>query len=130
MNIHGIGTDIVNITRIKNALKRKTFLKKRIFSKKEIDLCKKKKNDTHACFAKKFAAKEAFSKALGTGISKGIKFKEIEIKNDNFGKPIINVYGNSLKVVHKIIKKKRFKTYLSISDDKPFAISTVIIITK
>ena len=64
MNIFGIGTDIVSIERIKSSLKNKNFVN-RVFHEKEISKCKKIKNSTN-CYAKRFAAKEAFSKALGT----------------------------------------------------------------
>ena len=70
MKIFGIGTDIVKVSRIKKFVKKKTFIT-RLFNKKEVLKCKKTKNPSN-CFAKRFAAKEAFSKALGTGISKGI----------------------------------------------------------
>ena len=82
MKIFGIGTDIVNIKRMDHSLKRKglSFLN-RIFTKKEISYCKNKKNSS-AFYAKRFAAKEAFSKALGTGIRNGINFKDIEISNN------------------------------------------------
>ena len=69
MTIYGIGTDIVSIKRIKSSLKKKNFIK-RIFDEKEILKCKKL-TKYHNCFAKRFAAKEAFSKALGMGISNG-----------------------------------------------------------
>ena len=72
MKIYGIGTDIVNISRIKKTLKNKSVLK-RIYSKEEITKCSKLINQAN-CFAKRFAAKEAFAKALGTGISNGINF--------------------------------------------------------
>ena len=87
MNFFGIGTDIVSIERIKKSLKNKNFLK-RIFNEKEILKCKKTKS-TSNCFAKRFAAKEAFSKALGTGISNGINFNEIIVLNKKSGKPYI-----------------------------------------
>ena len=105
MNIFGIGTDIVSIERIQNSLKNKNFLK-RIFNKKEILKCKKIKNSTN-CFAKRFAAKEAFSKALGTGISNGINFNEIIILNKKSGKPYINVIGQTKKILNKKLKKKK-----------------------
>ena len=75
MKIFGIGTDIVNIKRMEKILKKngKNF-KSRVFSKGEISYCEKKKNPP-SFFAKRFAAKEALSKALGTGIRKGINFK-------------------------------------------------------
>ena len=79
MKIFGIGTDIVNIKRIEKSLKKYgNKFKNKIFSKKEIIYCEKKKN-SGAFYAKRFAAKEALSKALGTGIRKGVKFKNIEI---------------------------------------------------
>ena len=77
MSIYGIGTDIVSVDRIKSSLKNKDFIK-RIFNKKEISKCKRVNNSIN-CFAKRFAAKEAFSKAVGTGISNGINFNEIVI---------------------------------------------------
>ena len=89
-----------------------------------------KKKNYLQCFSKRFAAKEAFSKALGLGISMGLKFKEIEVINDKFGKPNINISGNSKKVIDKLLKKKKFKTMLSLSDDNPYAVATVIILTK
>ena len=89
MKIFGIGTDIVNIKRLEKSLKKNgNNFKKRIFSKKEIVYCEKKKYP-YSYFAKRFAAKEALSKALGTGIRKGISFKNIVISNDMLGKPSI-----------------------------------------
>ena len=84
MKIYGVGTDIVKINRIKKSIKSKIFLK-RIFSQNEISKCNKVKNSFN-CFAKRFAAKEAFSKALGTGISKGINLNEITVQNEKSGK--------------------------------------------
>ena len=106
MIIYGFGTDIVNIDRIKKIIKRNKEFKKRIFSVQEISICDKKKN-SYAYYAKKYAAKEAFSKALGIGISKGLSFNEIEILNDKKGKPIINLKKNTKIVTNKIIKKKK-----------------------
>ena len=90
MKIFGIGTDIVNIKRMEKIFskKRSTF-KKKIFSKKEILYCENKRK-SYSYYAKRFAAKEALSKALGTGIRKGINYKDIEILNDKMGKPKIN----------------------------------------
>ncbi len=125
MNIYGIGTDIANINRIKKSLKNNNFIK-RIFSTNEIKKCNDQINRAN-CFAKRFAAKEAFAKAIGTGISNGIIFNEIVIHNIKSGKPNIKLIGNTKKIVEKIIKKKKFSIFLSLSDDKPFAIATVII---
>ena len=125
MNIFGIGTDIVSVNRIKNSLKNKNFIS-RIFNEKEILKCKRIKNSSN-CYAKRFAAKEAFSKALGTGISKGINFDEIIVHNIKTGKPKIKLLGNTKKKVIKLLKKKNIKIFVSLSDDKPFAVATVVI---
>ena len=127
MKIFGIGTDIVNIKRMDNLLKRRGLsFKNKIFSKKEISYCLRKKNPS-AFFAKRFAAKEAFSKALGTGIRKGIKLKDIEVSNNIHGKPFIFIKGSLQKFLKKKFKNKKYYIYLSLSDDIPWAQATVII---
>ena len=127
MKIFGIGTDIVNIKRLEKTLKKNNAnFKNRIFSKKEITYCEKKKKPS-SYYAKRFAAKEALSKALGTGIRKGINFKDIEILNDNFGKPSINLKGSTANFLKRKIKKKKYFIYLSLSDDLPWAQATVVI---
>ena len=125
MKIYGIGTDIANINRIKKSLKNKNFID-RLFSKNEVKKCNNQINKAN-CYAKRFAAKEAFSKAIGTGISKGINFNEIIVNNIKSGKPHIKLLGNTKKVVNKILNKKKFNIFLSLSDDKPSAVATVII---
>ena len=127
MKIFGIGTDIVNIKRIDHSLKKHGFdFKNRIFSQKEIAYCEKKKNSS-AFYAKRFAAKEAFSKALGTGIRKGVNLKNIEISNNAYGKPFILLKGSLANYLKKKIKSKKYDIHLSLSDDKPWAQATVII---
>jgi holo-[acyl-carrier protein] synthase len=126
MNIFGLGTDIVDIERLKRSIKKNTLLKKRIFSKREILFCEKKKIN-FSCYSKRFAAKEAFAKALGTGIAKGIKFNEIELLNNSNGKPYIVLKGKTLRVTKKIIKKNLFKFFVTLSDEKKYSIATVII---
>ena len=125
MKIFGVGTDIVKISRVKQSLKNKLFLT-RIFNNKEIAKCKKKINYSN-CFAKRFAAKEAFSKALGTGISEGINFNEIIVLNEKNGKPIIKLLNKTKKIVEKKIKKKKYKISLSIADEKNYAVAFVAI---
>ena len=125
MNIYGIGTDIVSVDRIKKFLKNKNFLK-RVFNEKEILKCKKIINYSN-CFAKRFAAKEAFSKALGTGISNGINFNEIVILNKKSGKPYISVIGQTRKTLNKKFKRKKTKISLSLSDEKKYAVAFVTI---
>ena len=124
MKIHGIGTDIVNVDRIKKSLKNKKILYK-LFSKEEILKCNKLKN-SHNCYAKRFAAKEAFSKALGTGISKGINFNEIIILNEKNGKPFLKLDGQTKQTVKKKLKKKIIIS-LTISDEKKYALAFVTI---
>jgi holo-[acyl-carrier protein] synthase len=127
MKIFGVGTDIVNINRLKKSFKKNNYaFKKKIFSNKEINYCDKKSNPI-AYYAKRFAAKEALSKALGTGIRKGINFKDIEIFNDNLGKPYILLNGGAADFLKKKIKSKKYSIYLSLSDDIPWAQATVII---
>jgi len=88
--------------------------------------CEKKVNSS-SYYAKRFAAKEAFSKALGTGIRKGINLKDIEIFNDKGGKPNIKLKGFVNDLLKKKIKRKKYDIYLSLSDDQPWAQATVII---
>jgi len=125
MNFFGIGTDIVSIDRVKKSLKNKNFLK-RIFNEKEIFKCKKIVKSTN-CFAKRFAAKEAFSKALGTGIAKGINFNEIIVLNKKSGKPYIILVGQTKKTLSKKFKGKKSKVSLSLSDEKKYAVAFVTI---
>lgn len=125
MSILGIGTDIVSVDRIKNSLKNKKFLK-RVFNTKEILKCKNIKTKTN-CFAKRFAAKEAFSKALGTGISKGINLNEIVVLNKKSGKPYIYLIGKTKKILSQKFKGKKSKISLSLSDEKRFAVAFVTI---
>jgi|TARA_B110000881_G_C18453679_1_gene452393 holo-[acyl-carrier protein] synthase len=124
-NIFGIGTDIVNILRIKKSFDKNKKLKNRLFSAKEIKYCESKKNKI-AFYSKRFAAKEAFVKALGTGIANGISFNEISIDNSKNGAPFIELLGKTKIITKKIIKNKN-KIYLSLSDEKNYAIAMVII---
>ena len=125
MSIYGIGTDIVSIKRIKSSLKNKNFIE-RIYNYQEVLKCKKAVKQ-HNCYAKRFAAKEAFSKALGTGISNGINFNEIIILNNKSGKPYINLKGKTKKKIIKMFKQKKTKISLSLSDERDYAVAFVTI---
>ena len=127
MNIYGIGTDIVNVNRIKNAIKKnnKSF-KKRIYTSFEIKTCEKRTNKVE-CFAKRFAAKEALFKAVGVGNK--LKFNDVEVRNSPSGAPKFIIKGISLKNLKQIFKNKKFKIHLSLSDDKPWAVASVVIFT-
>ena len=125
MTILGNGVDIVNNLRIKKSIKNHNFVK-RIYSKHEINASKKVKDKANF-FAKRFAAKEAFVKSLGTGFRNGINFNDISIKNNNLGKPelYLNKKIRSF-LIHKL-KSKKFKIYLSLADEYNHSIAFVII---
>jgi len=125
MKILGIGVDIIDNRRIKQSIKSNKF-KSRIYSFKELELSKKTKNKV-AFFSKRFAAKEAFSKALGTGFSSNLNFKDIEITNDKKGMPKYVENKKILKILQKKYKIKKFNSFLSISDEKNYSTAFVII---
>ena len=123
--IFGIGMDVVDISRVKKLLNNNKKFINRIFSTKEIKYCESKLNKV-ASYSKRFAAKEAFVKALGVGISKGISFNEISINNNNDGAPFIELLGKTKLIVKNFTKKKN-KIYLSLSDEKKYALAMVVI---
>ena len=125
MNIIGNGVDIIKNSRINSSLKIKGFLN-RIFTKNEIDQGKKIKNKTNF-YAKRFAAKEAFVKAIGTGFRYDINFIDIEIKNYKNGKPYISLSKNLDNFLQKKFKIQKYKVFLSLSDEKDYSIAFVII---
>ena len=125
MKIIGIGVDIIQNNRIKNLLKNKKFLG-RIYSDRELKLSKQNKNKV-AYFAKRFAAKEAFSKALGTGFRSGLEFKDIEIVNNKVGKPLYVKNKKIIKIVKNKFKIKNFNSFLSISDENDYSTAFTII---
>ena len=122
MSIIGIGVDIVNNNRLKKLIKNKHFIQ-RIFTENEKKSSKNLKNKLNF-YSKRFAAKEAFSKATGLGISKNLLFKNIEVKKNKNGQPSNKLTTNYLK---KKLKVKSFKTNLSLSDEKNYSIAYVII---
>ena len=125
MKILGIGVDIVENKRLKKSIKSKSFISK-LFTLLEIKNSRLVK-DKSTYFSKKFAAKESFSKALGTGFRKGLNFKDVEILNDNLGKPYFRLNNKSKKIVLKTLKVKNFDIFLSISDEKEYSIAFTII---
>ena len=125
MKILGIGVDIIKNDRIRKLIKSNKF-KSRIYSTKELKLSKKTKNKI-AFFSKRFAAKEAFSKALGTGFSLNLNFKDIEIINDKKGMPKYVENKKIKKIVQRKYKIKKFNSFLSISDEKDYSTAFAII---
>ena len=126
MRILGNGVDIVKNSRIKNSIKNKKFIK-RIYTLTEINISNSRKINKVEYFAKRFTAKEAFVKALGTGFSKNINFKDINIKNRKNGKPFININNKLKKIILNKFKVSKLKCFLSMSDEKNYSISFVII---
>ena len=125
MNIIGNGVDIVKNSRVNKSIKTKGFLN-RIFTKNEIEQAKKLKNKINY-YAKRFAAKEAFVKAIGTGFRYNINFIDIEVKNYKNGKPYITLSKKLKILLKKKFKMHEYKVYLSLSDEKDYSIAYVII---
>ena len=125
MKILGIGVDIIENNRIKNSLKNTKF-KKRIYTDNELRQYVLSKNKNNY-FSKRFAAKEAFAKALGTGFRMNLNFKDIEIIKDKMGKPVYIKTKKITKIVQKKFKVKNFNCFLSISDDKDYSTAFAII---
>ena len=128
MKILGIGVDIVENKRFKKATKNKKLIK-RLFTLSEIKNSRLIK-DKSIFFSKKFAAKESFSKALGTGFKKGLNFKDIEILNNKLGKPFFRLNNKLQRIILKRFKVKNFELFLSISDEKDYSIAFTIIQAK
>ena len=117
IKMYTIGTDIIDINRIKKSAANDRFLS-RVFSKKELDFLSSKKNP-YPSMAGNWAAKEAFSKALGTGV-RGFSLNEISVLRDENGKPYFELSGNALKF------SKDLSFSLSISHTDALAAAVVI----
>lgn len=128
MKILGIGVDMIKNRRIKNSIKKKKFLK-RIYSKKEIMISKQISNKSNY-YAKRFAAKESFAKALGYGFRKNLNFKDIEIINNKIGKPDYKKNKKITKLIQKKFKVKNYDCFLSISDENDYSTAFAIIQSK
>ena len=127
MTILGIGIDMVENNRVKKLLlKKKLNFKNKIFTKSEIDYCEKKNNVIN-CYSKRFAAKEAFVKAMGTGFRKNINFYDIEIYNNQYGKPYLLINKKITNKIKTLFNVNKFEIFLSISDEKNYSIANVII---
>ena len=125
MSILGNGVDIVKNLRIKKSIKNVNFLN-RIYTKKEIADSKRFFNKANF-FAKRFAAKEAFVKSLGTGFRHNLNFNDISVKNKSSGKPELCINNKVRKLIIKKFKINRFKIFLSLSDEDKYSIAFVVI---
>ena len=124
--IIGIGTDIIEIKRIRNIIHRYgDKFKKRCFLNNEIEKSENQINSVNS-YAKRYAAKEACSKALGIGFSRGYLWKDIEVDNNKYGKPLIKLHNQACKRIDNITNKK-YRIEVSLSDEKSYAIANVII---
>ena len=127
--ILGIGIDLVSVNRIEDLLQKfgEKFVRK-IFTQDEIIQAEKITQVNQAIFfAKRFAAKEAFAKACGLGIGRGVDFHDIEVFNDNLGKPFIKILNEKEEFLRQHFAVASFKTHLSLTDEKPMAQAMVII---
>ena len=122
--IIGTGIDIVNIDRIERLMARwgDLFLS-RVFTEKEIVWCRKRTRPPE-CFAIRFAAKEAFLKAIGWGLRNGIQWTDIEVENDNMGKPLFSFHRKAKEVCETL---RIQSALLTLSHDRPYAVAHVLL---
>ena len=125
--IYGNGIDIIDINRIRRVIdKYGNKFKKRCFSTAEIERSEKRLNSVES-YAKRYAAKEACAKALGTGLARGVFWKDIEVVNNQYGKPFIKLHGKAKDIFRNMDKASDTKIEVSLSDEKKYAIANVTI---
>lgn len=120
MKIIGLGTDIVEISRIEKAINKTEKFLTKVFTDKEIRYCESKKSRFES-YAGRFCAKEAIAKAMGTGV-RNFELTDIEVLNDDLGKPYVKLYGN----LEPLLKNKELM--ITISHCKEYATATAIIV--
>lgn len=121
--IFGIGTDIIEVERVGKQISKGDGFKEKIFTPNEVKYCESRKNKAQN-YAARFAAKEAFFKAIGTGWRRGLTFSEIEVVNNELGKPEINLYGKT----KKFVEENRIENiHVSLSHVKNLASAIVIL---
>jgi len=123
MSVLGLGTDIVEIGRIEQAIAGSNRLAERVLTESEMTLFLDNKQPARY-LAKRWAAKEAAAKALGTGIGRGISFQHFEISNDALGAPRLTLSGPALELANQ---RQISSVLLSISDETNYAMATVIL---
>lgn len=121
--IEGLGIDNVEITRMEEILKRGNAFRDRVFSPVEIEYCSKQTNYVQS-FAARFAAKEAFVKALGTGFTGDLDFNQIEIRSDSQGKPYISLSGEAKTIIEN---RKIEAVHVSLTHTASIASAIVIL---
>jgi holo-[acyl-carrier protein] synthase len=125
MKILGIGVDIIENSRISKSIRNNLFIE-RIFSNSEILNANNVKNKRNY-YSKRFAAKEAFVKSIGTGLRDNLNFKDISIVNNKLGKPSFVITEKIKKIIKKQFRTSKFHFFLSISDEKKYSIAYVIL---
>ena len=124
------GIDIIDIRRLKKTISKYNFrFKNKCFHPGEISKSEAPLKSVES-YAKRYAAKEACAKALGTGLARGVFWKDIEVQNDKFGKPKIKLHNNALKYLKKMTTGNNCSIEVSLSDEKKYAIANVIIYEK
>ncbi len=125
--IYGNGIDIIDIKRIRRVINiYGNKFKKRCFSISEIERSEKRLNSVES-YAKRYAAKEACAKALGTGLARGVFWKDIEVANNQYGKPLIKLHGKAKTIFKNMNKNSNKQIEVSLSDEKKYAIANVTI---
>lgn len=128
--IHGLGCDIVQISRF---AKDESFLQRfmtKYFTLNEINEIKQKNENIEGrrcAVATRFAAKEAASKALGTGFRNGITLKDIEVIHDSLGKPEIRLYNKAQTLVYQIAQGRQINIHLTLSNEREYANAVVVL---
>ncbi|CZF78753.1 holo-ACP synthase [Grimontia marina] len=126
MAVVGLGTDIAEIERLEKIIERTgDAFAKRVLTENELETYANS-NFPARFLAKRFAVKEAASKALGTGIACGVTFHDFEVTNDELGKPVVDFSG----VARKLADERGVKNiFLTIADEKRYAVATVLLET-
>jgi len=124
--IYGIGVDLVEVKRIKSAIEKNPGFIKKVYTDSEVKYCAGKPRSCFINYAETFAAKEAVSKSLKTGIGKGIRFNEIEVTNLHSGEPVINLYGTTKEYCDKLTIKD-IKISLSGTEENAIAFAIALI---
>ena len=118
-----LGNDIIEIERIRQAIERSSSFVERVYTPHEIEYCKSRNKGRYESFAGIYAAKEAFIKALGTGLRHG-SWQDIEIYHDELGAPLIRLQGTFKNIYEE---SGCTQIHVSISHCKEYAMSTVIL---
>jgi holo-[acyl-carrier protein] synthase len=121
--IYGIGTDIIEVDRIRKVMERDIGFREKIYTPGEIEYCESKKNK-YQHYAARFSAKEAFLKAIGTGWRFGIRFADIDVYHDEYGKPLIRLYGKAEELA---LRERLSGIYVTLTHVKEIANAVVIV---